>query len=153
MRPLQVSASTCQRFHLAFIGRWVSWRRIQWSLVQVAGAYRASGMELRSQSAAAAGSATALHVASLPPLILLAPTRPSFVFVSVSFSHGAATASHCRRGPLFGVALQMPSPFLVLRTWSCGAWPDIDSDADALAGTGYLHFTSQRASLVVPDTP
>lgn len=75
MRPLQVSASTCQRFHLAFIGRWVSWRRIQWSLVQVAGAYRASGMELRSQSAAAAGSATALHVASLPPLILLAPDK------------------------------------------------------------------------------
>lgn len=121
---------------------------------QVAGAYRASGMELRSQSAAVAGSATALHVASLPPLTLLAPDQdPPCLCLFVSFSHGAATASHCRRGPLFGLALQMPSPVLAMQTWSCSAWPDIDNNAGALAGTGYLLSASQRASLVVPDTP
>lgn len=70
---------------------------------QVAGAYRASGMELRSQSAAVAGSATALHVASLPPLTLLAPDRTLLVFVSSFLS---ATAPRQLRiaaeGPCLG---------------------------------------------------
>jgi hypothetical protein len=82
----------------------------------------------------------ALHVASLPPLTLLAPEDPLCFFDS--FSHGTATASHCRRGPLFGVALQMPSPTLMMQKWSCSAWPYVGSDADALAGTGYPHHIS-----------